>query len=328
MSILLKTQKMLWGRAAGRCSLSECREELFEDATETDDSVLVGENCHIVAESDGGPRADLAVPMERRNRYANLILLCRNHHKIIDEQVGEYTVERLHSIKQEHEDWVKTQLDLFDSAKQFDDEQYADMIDTWERLAHVDKWRAWSSHVLGAGPPCMSKELDRDLEELRGWLLNRVWPRRYPGLDNAFQNFRLVLEGFQETFRKHAEEVAGNELRTRQFYKIPEWDEERYELLSKRFDFHVDLVDDLMTELSRAANLICDRVRQYLKRSYRLREGRLVIQTGPFLDFSFKNILVQYSEQERSPDIPYPGLQTFLDERRKRAMHFGEGTAP
>src|SRR5262245_31231823 len=120
---------MLWGRAAGRCSKPDCRRDLYESETETDDPSLVGENCHIVAEGNDGPRANPKMPIEQRNRYANLILLCRIHHKIIDDQIGEYTVERLLRMKAEHEAWVKKQL-LVDEAKQFDDEQYADIVDT------------------------------------------------------------------------------------------------------------------------------------------------------------------------------------------------------
>src|SRR5690242_17204117 len=98
---------MLWGRAAGRCS--KCRMDLYEDETDTDDPTLVGENCHIVAESEDGPRANPAIPIEQRNSYANLILLCRNDHKIVDAQVGEYTVERLQQLKADHEAWVRQQ---------------------------------------------------------------------------------------------------------------------------------------------------------------------------------------------------------------------------
>lgn len=328
MSISIKTQKMLWGRAAGRCSQPDCRVDLYEDETATDDPTLIGENCHIVAESDDGPRANPAMQVEQRNTYPNLILLCRNHHKVIDAQEGEYTVERLLRMKAEHEAWVRDQLGL-DQAKQYDDEQYAGMIDTWERLAHIDNWLGWSSYVLSAGQPRINSEVDGDLQELRSWLLNRVWPRRYPDLERAFENFRRVLEDFQERFRKHAEPKGdGGALLTRKFYQIKEWNPELYEHLATRYEFHVDLVEDLTLELSRAANLICDRVRQFLMRGYRLSEGHLVVQTGPMADFSFHEMVVQYSPQEREREIPYASLDAFLIERAERDRHFGDGTEP
>ena len=67
----------------------------------------------------------------------------------------------------------------------------------------------------------------------------------------------------------------------------------------EQYDFHVDLVEDLMLELTRAANLIADRVRQHLIRSYRLAKGRLVVEYGPTEDLVFRQVLVQYGTEER-----------------------------
>jgi hypothetical protein len=264
------------------------------------------------------------MPVEERNRYTNLILLCRNHHRVIDTQERQYTVERLNQIKAEHESWVRAQLG-FDEGKQFDDEQYANIVDSWERLAHLNQWHAWSSHVLGSGQPHLWPELDRDLQELRYYLLNRVWPTRYPTLERAFDNFRRVLQDFQNCFHEHSEKLGDGSLITEKFYKIPEWNPERYSALSLEYDFHVDLVEDLMLELTRAANLICDRVREFLMRSYRLHEGRLLVQSGPTMVLAFHDYVVQYSKEERTRDYPYPGLDVFLIERRERDVHFGWG---
>ena len=319
---------MLWGRAAGRCSKPECRQDLYEDETNADDATLVGENCHIVAESDDGPRANPSMPVEQRNSYSNLILLCRNHHKVVDAQEHTYTVEVLHEMKRDHEAWVKQQLG-FDEAKQFDDERYAGMVDEWERLAHVDRWLAWASYILSCGQPKMEAELDRDLSELRNWLLGRIWPDRYPELRDAFENFRRVLSDFQECFRKHAEPThKGDWFVTPRFYQIAEWNEERYERLLKEYEFHVDLVEDLMLELTRAANLIADRIRQHLMRGYRLNTGRFVLEYGPVTDFTFRRVVVQYSSEALKERIPYPGLAEFLIKRADRDHHFGEGAQP
>ncbi len=266
--------------------------------------------------------------IEQRNSYANLILLCRNDHRIVDTQVGEYTVQRLQYMKADHETWVRQQLG-FDEAKQYDDEQYAAIVDKWERLADLDSWQAWSSHVLGGDHPSMRIEVDADLYLLRDWLLTRVWPGRYPALEGAFHNFRFVLQDFQETFRERAETIGnGQTLMTRRFYKIDEWNPERYERLLEQYEHHVAFVSDLMLELTRAANLICDRVRQNLVRSYRLREGRLAVESGPYADLSFRKWVVQYSQEERRKDVPYPGLATFLTERATRDRNFGEGPIP
>jgi hypothetical protein len=43
--------------------------------------------------------------------YENLILLCRRHHKVVDEQTGTYTVDLLRERKAAHEAWVQARLE-------------------------------------------------------------------------------------------------------------------------------------------------------------------------------------------------------------------------
>jgi hypothetical protein len=42
--------------------------------------------------------------------YENLILLCKVDHKVVDDQPGEYTKQRLHEIQVRHEEWVMQTL--------------------------------------------------------------------------------------------------------------------------------------------------------------------------------------------------------------------------
>lgn len=325
MGIGVRAQKTLWGRAAGRCSLPECRNILFEEDDHASDPTLIGENCHIVAEADDGPRADMTMPVDARNAYSNLILCCRNHHKVIDTQVKFYSVPELHRIKGEHEAWVREQLGL-DLARQRDEELYAGYIDMWEKLAHVDDWTAWTSWLLSAGQPRLSAAVDDDLSRLRSWLVARIWPGRYPSLEAAFGNFGQVLQDLQERFRSHLEKPGGSrELWTRKFYQIDDWDPERYARLSKRYDFHVDLVCDLALELTRAGNLLCDRIREVLMPSYRVAQGRLIVQSGPNEDFMWQEFVTLYSADEMKRVHPYPGLDGFMSEREARDRHFGSG---
>ncbi|MCH1643274.1 HNH endonuclease, partial [Paenibacillus timonensis] len=73
MSISSKTRKMLWGRAANRCAI--CKIELVMDETETDDESVIGDECHIVAREEDGPRGESILSKEQRDKYNNLILL-------------------------------------------------------------------------------------------------------------------------------------------------------------------------------------------------------------------------------------------------------------
>lgn len=98
MPITDRTRKILWIKAGGRCSI--CNEQLATDATDEDDPSVFGEECHIVARSPGGPRAADIADVDGCD---NLILLCRKHHKQVDDQRSYFTVERLKTIKREHE---------------------------------------------------------------------------------------------------------------------------------------------------------------------------------------------------------------------------------
>jgi hypothetical protein len=61
-------------------------------------------------EGPQGPRYDPAFPVERLDDADNLILLCRVHHKMVDDQVETYTVEILKNLKANHETWVTSKL--------------------------------------------------------------------------------------------------------------------------------------------------------------------------------------------------------------------------
>ncbi|WP_319914169.1 HNH endonuclease signature motif containing protein [Aeromonas media] len=110
MSVSMKTIKQLCGKAANRCAFKDCRIELIIDGHDTDASSVVGEVCHIVSRSKNGPRGDSDLDESLKDEYENLILLCRVHHKEIDDGINFYTVEKLNSIKREHELWVKESL--------------------------------------------------------------------------------------------------------------------------------------------------------------------------------------------------------------------------
>ncbi len=125
---------MLWGRSGNKCAI--CKIDLAEDITDTDDYSILGEEAHIVAREKTGPRGKSDLSAEERDKYSNLILLCQKDHKIIDDHEKVYPVEKLLEIKQQHLDWVKTNLNL-DTTKQKDDETYATYIEDFIKLAGI-----------------------------------------------------------------------------------------------------------------------------------------------------------------------------------------------
>ncbi len=64
---------------------------------------MVGEICHIQAARPDGPRYDPHQSAGERHGYDNLVLLCANHHKVIDDDPVAYSMERLRQIKSDHE---------------------------------------------------------------------------------------------------------------------------------------------------------------------------------------------------------------------------------
>jgi hypothetical protein len=108
MAITNKTHKILWARSGNRCAI--CRCELVNESTICDGNAIIGEECHIVAHELNGPRGNSSLSNNERDKPANLILLCRNHHKEIDDQPNTFTVEYLKKIKAEHEAWVRKNL--------------------------------------------------------------------------------------------------------------------------------------------------------------------------------------------------------------------------
>jgi hypothetical protein len=115
MPISDKTRKMLWGKSGNKCAI--CKRELVLESTGMDVESVVGEECHIVSAQSNGPRHDLTYPVNELDNYGNLILLCRVHHKMIDDQHETYTPEILLNIKQTHEQWVAAKLAVNEEPK-------------------------------------------------------------------------------------------------------------------------------------------------------------------------------------------------------------------
>ncbi|MGH3366942.1 MAG: HNH endonuclease signature motif containing protein [Nocardioidaceae bacterium] len=107
MTISDQHRKILWGRSGNLCAI--CKIALVTERTADDPESVVGDEAHIAARSPGGPRYGECDPA-KVDTYENLILLCKVDHKIVDDQVWEFTTERLQRTKSEHESWVKIRL--------------------------------------------------------------------------------------------------------------------------------------------------------------------------------------------------------------------------
>jgi hypothetical protein len=65
-----------------------------------EDPVVVGEMAHVISRKPKGPRGD---GVGGDDSYENLILLCPNHHTLVDKAEGRYPEEMLRQWKRDHE---------------------------------------------------------------------------------------------------------------------------------------------------------------------------------------------------------------------------------
>jgi SMODS-associated and fused to various effectors sensor domain len=102
-NISLTNRYILWGKSAGRCQFRGCNKPLFRDVL-TQSEFNQAYIAHIVADVPGGPRGDLIKSDLLKDDISNLMLMCDEHHRLIDKaDVAGYPVELLMEMKKEHE---------------------------------------------------------------------------------------------------------------------------------------------------------------------------------------------------------------------------------
>lgn len=99
----------LWAKAGGRCEI--CNKSLLEDGfTGKEDNFA--QIAHNIPSSPKGPRSGNN-SRDGVNSFDNLLLLCGEHHKLIDGiNRVDYSVETLREYKQKHEDRIEIQTSI------------------------------------------------------------------------------------------------------------------------------------------------------------------------------------------------------------------------
>ncbi|ABW67892.1 SAVED domain-containing protein [Desulfosudis oleivorans] len=101
-----EVERELWARAAGRCQFAGCNRLLYKSPV-TQENVNISEKAHIYAFSERGPRGWGQFSFNRKllNDVSNLMLMCHDCHKTIDQDKGgkKYSAELLIGWKNEHE---------------------------------------------------------------------------------------------------------------------------------------------------------------------------------------------------------------------------------
>lgn len=171
MTITEKAIKLLWANAAGRCSFTDCKERLTIEQAANLTPYISGEMAHIKGEKVGSNRHDESQTNEERNGYENLILLCPNHHTLIDKPENEevYSADVLIKMKIMHEDNVSRRLEVieFSSVEQLKNRiaiyltenkqvwlQYGPLSEVAQKYPHSQEiYAIWTSERLSTIVP-------------------------------------------------------------------------------------------------------------------------------------------------------------------------------
>ena len=114
-----KVKIRLWGKAAGRCQYDGCNKPLWLDLL-TKAEFNTAYIAHIIADNPGGPRGDLDLSAKLKADISNLILMCDEHHRLIDREDAEgHSVERLHKMKRKHEKRIELLTSLMENKRSY-----------------------------------------------------------------------------------------------------------------------------------------------------------------------------------------------------------------
>jgi hypothetical protein len=105
-SIAPAVKILLAARSGGRCEFAGCNKHLFEH-TLTLKGGNFSEHAHIVAFSETGPRGQDRTRPTDIHSPDNLMLLCAECHKLIDDNPADYLRTVLEKYKRDHEERIK-----------------------------------------------------------------------------------------------------------------------------------------------------------------------------------------------------------------------------
>jgi hypothetical protein len=318
MSIGLQDTKLLWGRAGGICTV--CKIKVSEEKKTSNEAFPFGEQAHIVAEEEDGPRGKSCLTLQQRNSYPNLILLCPTCHTKVDKAPDEYPVELLHQFKSEHELWFeKNRVNAADKSKQAQDYIYAEIIDAATNLCMFEEWEKWTSHTLSTSP-AWHEEWAEKIEEYRRRIIRVVWPGRIKELEDALTTLSINLSLALKVFTKHCERSEDGWLREIQFYRLATDGQQQYDRLLKEYEDWLDEHEELMFEATKSANWVADVVRSEINPMFFVSPGKFIVTYGPSSMLRFITSVPEYSKAERKaqPAAALEKLSTVIELGKKR----------
>lgn len=174
-------------------------------------------------------------------------------------------------------------------------------------ILDVPRWQQQTNGIFFGSPPDIPADFDDRLAAALAWIDGRVPAEGLEGVLDAIANLGAVIRDFRAVFHKNVElSLNGQLLRVPQFYRQYDKPIAQRERLLIDFEQHVLLIKDLGVEMTRALNLVSERIRA-LDPRYGVTEGA----AGVFAGADESLVVVSYTEEERRLPRPYPGLAEF-----------------
>jgi hypothetical protein len=258
--------------------MPECRKRLVLASSKAvpAQNVVIGENCHIVAKRKKEARAISVLTPKERDRYPNLILLCRNHHRIIDADPVSWPVEKLHQIKADHELWVETRFS--DVTESISSGIYSDLVNTATEALLLSSWDGLSDHAVRF---LLSEEFVNGVDFFGEKVLKTIWPNEKPELESVIKNLSERASSYVATYMSKAKLRPGKDEDHSGFWVEDKWwkrkwsdDYHEYAEESKKWERKCL---KLLFNVVVALNEYSDKVRKHLKPTYFMYQGKFVI---------------------------------------------------
>ena len=100
-AISINITRQLWAQCGGYCQNPQCNRWLFADIDE--ETVSLANVAHIIGHGKAGPRTEYELAdFVDKDGISNLIMLCLDCHKIVDELEQKFSVEEIRKWKSEH----------------------------------------------------------------------------------------------------------------------------------------------------------------------------------------------------------------------------------
>ena len=106
MAISEKVKRRLWAASGGFCAKPDCHADLFpffENGAITN----IEELAHIIGQKKKGPRGNNSMPLNERDEFENIVLLCPKCHTIIDKNPDIFQNAMIVNWKACHEESIR-----------------------------------------------------------------------------------------------------------------------------------------------------------------------------------------------------------------------------